>query len=1049
MLFTTSFAAGVTLFAAAVSASASSDFSSPSPPHAFAKRQAGSVDITTGATGGVQPRLEIGNLATRPDEWSLYIQAMSKWQQAGADDMDGYYGVSSIHGVPYEDANGVSKCDTCSNAMGFGTHDMIIFPTWHRVYLAHFEQKFLAIAQTVAQSYPAASRDRMVAAAGVLRLPFWDWASTSESNSTTLPTYITESQITIEGPNGQETIDNPLYKFSFTSQEVSSNYYEVFTTWLQTYRYPSTNGNSAESNNDQAAANMAAQSASLRDQVYQLLTACDDWMHFSNDQAGATAKCANSIESIHNNVHTLAGGAGANGVSGGHLTYLPLSTYDPIFWLHHANVDRIIALWQTIHADKWGASQTAPHSTWTIPTGAQLNMDYPLKPFNKDANSYWTSNDAKDWTNLGYDYPEFTTSDGSKNSITKFVNALYGRSPSLTAGSISAQIASPASNETTSDSSSNAGRGTASKNNVGDSSNAGSSNAGSSDAGSSNGGPLGGSSNSGSSSSNGGPLGGLLDPITGSLNNLTRPGSNSLLPSGTQAASGIKPPGYPTSSGFFPLISSLVGGVDNLMESFLDSSGAAYEYACNIQTPRYALNGSYYVFVFNGAPSSDNPSTWVTDDNLAGMMGVLANPEGMAGNDLIVTGSIPLTRALRSKVTIGNLLNMAFDIILPYLTKNVEWRIVKDGQEVDVDSVEGFKASVYSSLTSQSNDIGSLPTWSDFTPQLDVTKDKKGGANEAIFGSVEQNQAGNSVSVPGYGGSPSGGDSSDSGSSSGGGSSDSGSSSDGDSSDNGSSSSAPSYDSGNSGSSTANANAPAYATKAHGSAPAYGTDIVPGTATPSSMGAPSGPATAPAEAAPTEAAPTEEACVAITTTTTVQETETVYVTASSTPEAAVETHPAIETQPAAYSSAPAPAQEAPPAAYPSAPAPAQEAPPAAYPSAPAPAQEAPPAAYPSAPAPPVETISAAVESHPIASSPAGTQPIAAPYPVPSAASSSEADAIYPTPSAGNGTAPMYHPTGTGGQVNPTKPVSYTGAASSVKTAGVVIAGMGAMIAFCL
>ncbi|KJX97601.1 hypothetical protein TI39_contig477g00009 [Zymoseptoria brevis] len=1006
MLFTTSFAAGVTLFAAA--AGASSDFSSPSPPHAFAKRQAGSVDITTGATGGVQPRLEIGNLATRPDEWSLYIQAMSKWQQAGEDDSDGYYGVSSIHGVPFEDANGVSKCDTCSNAMGFGTHDMIIFPTWHRVYLAHFEQKFLAIAQTVAQSYPAASRDRMVAAAGVLRLPFWDWASTPESNSTTLPAYITESQITIEGPNGQETMDNPLYKFSFTSQEVSSNHYDVFTTWLQTYRYPNSNANSAVSNNDQATANMAAQSASLRDQVYQLLTACDDWMHFSNDQAGATAKCANSIESIHNNVHTLAGGAGADGVSGGHLTYLPLSTYDPMFWLHHANVDRIIALWQTIHADKWGASQTAPHSTWTIPTGAQLNMDYPLKPFNKDANSYWTSNDAKDWTNLGYDYPEFTTSDGSKNSITKFVNALYGRSPSLTAGSVSAQIASPASNETASDSTSNAGRGTAGKKNVGDSSNAGSSNAGSSNgsplrdssnSGSSNSGLLGGSSNAGSSrSSNGGPLGGLLDPITGSLNNLTRAGSNSLLPSGTQAASGIKPPGYPTSSGFFPLISSLVGGVDNLMESFLDSSGAAYEYACNIQTPRYALNGSYYVFVFNGAPSSDNPSTWVTDDNLAGMMGVLANPEGMAGNDLIVTGSIPLTRALRSKVTIGNLLNMAFDIILPYLTKNVEWRIVKDGQEVDVDSVEGFKASVYSSLTSQSNDIGSLPTWSDFTPQLDVTKDKKGGANEAIFGSVEQNQAGSSVSVPGYGSSPSGGDSSDSGSSSGGDSSGNGSSSGGESSDSGSSSSAPSYNSGNSGSSTANANAPAYATKAHGSAPVYGTDIVPGTATPSAMGAPSGPATAPAEAAPTGAASTEEACVAITTTTTVQETETIYVTASSTPESAVETHPA---------------------------------------------------AYPSAPAPAVETPPAAVETHPIASPPAETEPIAAPYPVASV-SSSEADAIYPTPSAGNGTAPMYHPTGTGGQVNPTKPVSYTGAASSVKTAGVAIAGgISAMIAFCL
>jgi tyrosinase len=332
-------------------------------------------------------------------------------------------------------------------------------------------------------------------------------------------------------------------------------------------------------------------------------------------------------------------------------------------------------------------------------------MDYPLKPFNKDSSSYWTSNDAKDWTALGYTYPEFSTSDGSKASITKFVNSLYGSSPSLTAGAISAQIASPSVNETASEDSANAGRGTNSTAKPG--------------------------------------------VFPGSYN-LTRPDSYSLLPTSTRAASGSSPSGYKTSSGLFPLISSIVGSVEDLLDSFLDSTGAAYEYACNIQTPRYALNGSYYIYVFNGAPSSEDPSTWVTDGNLAGMMGVLANPEGMAGNDLIVTGSIPLTRSLRAKVTLGSLISMAFDVILPYLTKNVEWRIVKDGEEVDCSTVEGFKASIYSYLVKKSDNAADIPSYSDYTPQLEVTKDKKGGADKAIFGTVEENQSGNSV--PSYGG---------------------------------------------------------------------------------------------------------------------------------------------------------------------------------------------------------------------------------------------------------------------------------------------------------
>jgi tyrosinase len=503
-------------------------------------------------------------------------------------------------------------------------------------------------------------------------------------------------------------------------------------------------------------------------------------------------------------------------------------------------------MWQTIHADKWGASQRAPHSTWAVPSGAQLDMDYPLKPFNKDASSYWTSNDVKDWTALGYTYPEFSTSDGSRASITRFVNALYGSVPSLSAGDVSAQIAPPAVNLTDSEESINAGRNTNSTKSA------------------------------------------------GSVDSFNR---TSVLPSSTRTASGSQASSYATTSGLFPLISSLVGGVENLLDTFLDSTGAAYEYACNIQTPRYALNGSYYIYVFNGAPASDNPSTWVTDANLAGLMGVLAYPESMGDSTLIVTGSIPLTRSLRSKVTLGSLISMAFDIILPYLTKNVEWRIVKDGQEVDVDSVEGFKASIYSSLVKSSGNTGDLPSYSDYTPQLEVTKDKKGGADQAIFGTAEENKSGNSVS--------SGGDSS-------------------------------------SGSTGSYGNA-----SPENSAPSYT----------SSEAEASSPATASAhESVPGSSA--ANTCIGSTSTTTVQEVETVYVTASSPP--VQETQPAStvveSTQP---------------------------------------------------------TSSVVVETHPVASPSAETSAVVKPYPIPSA--SSKADAIYPTAS-GAPTAPVYQPSGTGGKV---------------------------------
>jgi tyrosinase len=48
------------------------------------------------------------------------------------------------------------------------------------------------------------------------------------------------------------------------------------------------------------------------------------------------------LEWLHNGVHTWVGGT---------MSDIRTSAADPLFWLHHANIDRIYTLWQTTHPD--------------------------------------------------------------------------------------------------------------------------------------------------------------------------------------------------------------------------------------------------------------------------------------------------------------------------------------------------------------------------------------------------------------------------------------------------------------------------------------------------------------------------------------------------------------------------------------------------------------------------------------------------------------------------------------------------------------------------
>jgi tyrosinase len=49
---------------------------------------------------------------------------------------------------------------------------------------------------------------------------------------------------------------------------------------------------------------------------------------------------SNFIESVHDNIHVWVGGT---------MSEVPVAAYDPIFWAHHAMIDRLWYLWQLAH----------------------------------------------------------------------------------------------------------------------------------------------------------------------------------------------------------------------------------------------------------------------------------------------------------------------------------------------------------------------------------------------------------------------------------------------------------------------------------------------------------------------------------------------------------------------------------------------------------------------------------------------------------------------------------------------------------------------------
>ncbi len=116
-----------------------------------------------------------------------------------------------------------------------------------------------------------------------------------------------------------------------------------------------------------------------------MLTRLTSWDEFSSTRAGPGTP-SSSIEGIHNGIHGRVGAGGhmANNELAGRLLlcYITNSSdtcfnaaFDPIFFLHHANVDRMISLWSALNPGVWVTPGDSADGTATIPENTVIDTN--------------------------------------------------------------------------------------------------------------------------------------------------------------------------------------------------------------------------------------------------------------------------------------------------------------------------------------------------------------------------------------------------------------------------------------------------------------------------------------------------------------------------------------------------------------------------------------------------------------------------------------------------------------------------------------------------
>lgn len=285
-------------------------------------------------------------------------------------------------------------------------------------------------------------------AASRFRIPYWDWSIPAPAGETHFPDVFWSPVISQYGPNGIQNIRNPLFSYVFhpldenafiwdpvrpVASEPDIAYFANWSQlkrWNETKRAPDTAASTTAppSENYQVSAALLSKLPEIQQRLYILFSSYHDFNAFSNKAWSASQHLAtlDSIESVHDIIHMYGG-------LKGHMTYVPLSSFDPLFFLHHTMTDRLIAMWQVLNPNAWIAPMAAGETSYTAVKGTIQTSTTPLEPFYATEDGmFWTSDMARNLEVFGYTYadtsPHVGDKDAVRQSLVGKINSWYGKS---------------------------------------------------------------------------------------------------------------------------------------------------------------------------------------------------------------------------------------------------------------------------------------------------------------------------------------------------------------------------------------------------------------------------------------------------------------------------------------------------------------------------------------------------------------------------------------------------------------------------------------------
>ncbi|KAF7591406.1 hypothetical protein BBP40_001567 [Aspergillus hancockii] len=388
---------------------------------------------------------------------SLFIRALQIMRDKNLlTDQLSFYRVAGIHGLPIVPWDNVGEGNYCP-------HNDFPFPTWHRPYMLLYEQCLYNIMEEdivgkIPDNNPA--KKTWEAAMHKWRLPYWDWAIAQVDygpgkEKLGVPKIVDDSQVSILkiGSQEKEQVPNPLYKYTNKingervamgdtakmkqyalgypkPKDLSDRDQTYFNNCIGTSRYASPTVSAdwvpGVENNDKVTDSLTKHpwgagggSNTIAHNVFRILS--ENYFQsygpfattrYKREKGPTKALEFFSLEQIHNNIHLWTGG-GAD-TTDGHMANVPVAAFDPIFWLHHCNVDRLFALWQFVNPGKWFDNTWGDHKDPTLKD---------LYPFHTHTGDIYSSDGTRDWTKLGYTYPELVDTD--IDQVKKAIRNLY------------------------------------------------------------------------------------------------------------------------------------------------------------------------------------------------------------------------------------------------------------------------------------------------------------------------------------------------------------------------------------------------------------------------------------------------------------------------------------------------------------------------------------------------------------------------------------------------------------------------------------------------